>query len=113
MCIIEHGFIAAKGFFSVVRLVVYNLNFLCFYKFISILKKFETFNMVYIHIPEALTEEEQMLMAKYAKLKKKVRFSTNIPRYNIKSFSIIIITTNFRRKSKSKHSKPNQNPKNL
>lgn len=29
--------------------------------------------MVYIHIPEALTEEEQMLMAKYAKLKKKVR----------------------------------------
>jgi len=24
------------------------------------------------HIPEALTEEEQMLMAKYAKLKKKV-----------------------------------------
>jgi len=27
--------------------------------------------MVYIHIPEALTEEEQMLMAKYAKLKKK------------------------------------------
>lgn len=30
--------------------------------------------MVYIHIPEALTEEEQMLMAKYAKLKKKVSF---------------------------------------
>jgi hypothetical protein len=29
--------------------------------------------MVYIHIPEALTEEEQMLMGKYAKLKKKVR----------------------------------------
>lgn len=28
--------------------------------------------MVYIHLPEALTEEEQMLMAKYAKLKKKV-----------------------------------------
>lgn len=28
--------------------------------------------MVYIHIPEALTEEEQMLMGKYAKLKKKV-----------------------------------------
>lgn len=28
--------------------------------------------MVYIHIPEALTEEEQMLMAKYSKLKKKV-----------------------------------------
>lgn len=27
--------------------------------------------MVYIHIPEALTEEEQMLMAKYSKLKKK------------------------------------------
>lgn len=34
--------------------------------------------MVYIHIPEALTEEEQMLMAKYAKLKKKVNFSGNI-----------------------------------
>lgn len=31
--------------------------------------------MVYIHIPEALTEEEQMLMAKYAKLKKKVSLS--------------------------------------
>lgn len=30
--------------------------------------------MVYIHIPEALTEEEQMLMAKYAKLKKKASF---------------------------------------
>lgn len=28
--------------------------------------------MVYIHLPENLTEEEQMLMAKYAKLKKKV-----------------------------------------
>ena len=28
--------------------------------------------MVYIHIPENLTEEEQMLLAKYAKLKKKV-----------------------------------------
>lgn len=34
--------------------------------------------MVYIHIPENLTEEEQMLMAKYAKLKKKVRKSKNI-----------------------------------
>lgn len=33
--------------------------------------------MVYIHIPEALTEEEQMLMAKYAKLKKKVKLSEN------------------------------------
>lgn len=30
--------------------------------------------MVYIHIPEALTEEEQMLMAKYAKLKKKASY---------------------------------------
>lgn len=35
-----------------------------------------TQKMVYIHIPEALTEEEQMLMAKYAKLKKKVRIKT-------------------------------------
>lgn len=32
--------------------------------------------MVYIHIPEALTEEEQMLMAKYSKLKKKVSWKT-------------------------------------
>lgn len=34
----------------------------------------QTNKMVYIHIPEALTEEEQMLMAKYAKLKKKASF---------------------------------------
>lgn len=29
--------------------------------------------MVYIHFPSNLTEEEYMLQAKYAKLKKKVR----------------------------------------
>lgn len=34
--------------------------------------------MVYIHIPENLTEEEQMLMAKYAKLKKKVSLKKKI-----------------------------------
>lgn len=44
-----------------------------FHNFYLISLELKTFNMVYIHIPEALTEEEQMLMAKYAKLKKKVR----------------------------------------
>jgi len=32
--------------------------------------------MVYIHFPSNLTEEEQMLQAKYQKLKKKVRKNT-------------------------------------
>lgn len=42
--------------------------------------------MVYIHIPEALTEEEQMLMAKYAKLKKKVSFNLKLLRISPKDF---------------------------
>lgn len=41
--------------------------------------------MVYIHIPENLTEEEQMLMAKYAKLKKKVKLQKNRNFYQTKN----------------------------
>lgn len=53
--------------------------------------------MVYINFPTNLTEEEQMLQAKYQKLKKKVRISVHEARNEI-HFSIIYFFPRIQRK---------------
>jgi hypothetical protein len=69
----NRGFVATEGIFKRSRCVCLHQIGFVFHPFHLTDCKFSTSTMVYIHIPDTLTEEEQMLMAKYAKLKKKVR----------------------------------------